>query len=48
MRTKGDMIMEILFALNELWREILEDAQKQPDIDPLFVIDDPLRFEYLM
>jgi hypothetical protein len=39
--------MEIFLALYEMWFQILQESPEHMP-DPLFVIDEPMRFEYLM
>jgi hypothetical protein len=42
----GGAIMEILYALTELWTQVLEESEQ--DLNPGLIINEPMRFEYLM
>jgi hypothetical protein len=42
----GGKPVEILYALLELWTESYENTESNPE--PELIIDEPMRFEYLM
>lgn len=38
--------MEILCALQDIWKEIYDESESKPETG--LIIDEPVRFEYLM